>query len=246
MAILLGQRTVICGIFNTVGHLVFLSETYSKFFDLRGSHLKNTLEDLPKANSNSVTIGIAEDFAIIPEKYFLDRALAPYLHEHLGEDYEDNYVYDNLEKPKSRVAYHLDESIKKIATAIYSNAKIINSITASIKLHLEEKNAENALITNLFEDRFEYIGIKENALQMANRYSANTAENYLYFLLLAAKHNGIDTKNVAVQINGESQEIEEIHKIAKQYLTVKDKVDGDNNLPELEKYIVLKAISKCA
>jgi len=246
MAILLGQRKVQCAIFNSVGHLIYLAESYSKFFDLRGDQLKNTLEELPQANSNKVVCGISEEFAIIPEKYFLDRALAPYLHEHLGEDYEDNYVYDNLNEPKARVAYHLNESIEIIVKKVYPSIKIVNSITASIKYFVEEEKLNNTIITNLFEDGFEYIGIKDNSLQMANRYSAETAENYLYFLLTAAKHNEIDVEHANVHIHGSHQEMEQFQALSQKYLNIAPHKNVTADLPAIESYIVLKALSKCA
>lgn len=251
LSILIGKKTIKYALYNEAFNLLDLSFI---------SHNKPVNEDLatildsPLFNSINYAnciIGLVSEFAIIPQEYFDDNKMNGYLAKQLGQNYKAAYSYDILENPNVRIVYKKDNDLTLQLNSFLKNTKVYNSVSPLINSMVANYTNDTAILNNFFEDQFDYICLKQGKLQMANRYSCNTPENYLYYLLNAMQINKVPTNTAKVVLSGIIDETDNHTKLSQSYIPntalLHDKTtSNNNNSVALSKHYNLLALAKCA
>jgi len=197
LSVIIGQQLIQYGVYNHLNELKYFAQQNVGLITNRGDNpydfFKFFSENL---YFNHAVAGIVGEFAVIPEEYFDDSKLSAYLANQLGEDYEVEYSYDILQHPKIRIVYKKDTKLIAALNEHFNEIETFNSITPLIKIATEKNKQPAVVVNSFFEDSFDYICLRDGILQMANRYNAKSAENYLYFLLNAVQHNKLNFSNI--------------------------------------------------
>lgn len=245
LAVLLGKRCIQYAIYNHFNDLKYFANL--SINEQSDSSLLNHFEGelLKKLHFNHTVIGIVEEFAVIPEEYFDDSQLSAYLANQLGKDYKADYSYDVLVHPKVRIVYKKDNQLDDQIKKQFEKCKIYNSITPLIQNAVETYTKSSIVLNHFFEDRFDYICLKDGILQMANRYNAKSPANYGYFLLNALRHNKITLNEVELYFAGifsnDHTNFIKQYKDSVQYFETKEAADF-----EAHKHYNLSVLAKCA
>jgi len=246
LAVLLGKRSVQYAIYNHFNELKYFADFTTK--DQRDQSPLNHFagEIVQNLYFTHTVIGIVEEFAVIPEEYFDDSQLSAYLANQLGKDYKADYSYDVLIHPKVRIVYKKDNQLDDQIKKQFKRCKIYNSITPLIQNTVENYTKSTVVFNHFFEDRFDYICLKDGILQMANRYNARSSANYGYFLLNALRHNKIPLNEAELYFAGifsnDHTNFIKQYKDAVQLVAAK-KEEADF---EAHKHYNLSVLAKCA
>lgn len=245
LAVLLSKPCVQYAIYNHFNELKYFAGL-SLDNQASQSSINHFLEEITQKLYFSHTVfGVVEEFAVIPEEYFDDSQLSTYLANQLGKDYKADYSYDVLVNPKVRIVYKKDNQLDDLIKKQFDRYKVYNSITPIIQNAVESYSKSTVLLNHFFEDRFDYICLKDGILQMANRYNAKSSTNYGYFLMNALRHNKIPLKEAELYFagifNSDHTNFIKQYKETIQYIDYKEEADF-----AAHKHYNLSVLAKCA
>gem|GEM_PF-1794403 len=250
LSILIGNKTIKYAIYNDAFDLLdlsFITNPNSINLDV-SKILESPL--FSSISYQTCIIGLVSEFAVIPQEYFDDNKMQAYLAKQLGQDYKVAYSYDILENPNIRIVYKKDNELTMQLNSFLKNTKVYNSVSPLISNMVANYKTNTAILNNFFEDKFDYICLKQGKLQMANRYKCDTPENYLYYLLNAMQINRASTDNTKVILSGVIDDADYHTKLSQSYIPnialLYDKVNSAANTIALSKHYNLLALAKCA
>jgi len=184
---------------------------------IRGTQLTRFLNALNNfAKYQNIKIATNGIFNIVPNKVFSKENASEYLAEILGETANKN-LFDDLKNVEAKIAYIPDEVVVNSIRTVFPTADFINSATPLIDYTLKNKPGNNFCLISKIADELDIIVLKDNKLQIANRFDGTSKENALYYTLNVLENIEFDPRNTYIYLTGNTSVDGPIGKLMKRY-----------------------------
>lgn len=202
LAILLSGKKAMALVHETVsGKIHEIITEGNDHLAIRGTQLNRFLNGLHNfANYQNVKVAINGNYKIVPNKYF-ENDVKQNLIGLLGENAEQ-YSVDELDNVGAKIAYLQDQNVVNTIKTAFPEASFINAVTPFIDYTIKNKPGASFCLLSKIADELDIIVLKENKLQIVDRYDGNSKENILYYTLNVLQNINFDPRNTYTYLTG--------------------------------------------
>lgn len=163
---------------------------------------------------------ITEKFTLVPAAFFDSTKISDYLKFNQPIASDDLVMNDVLRNAEARNVYAFDSSLEKSLKKISGSVRIRHHLTSLIEKTLsvnKNKSGRRALV-NIQNQRFDLIISEGGKLLLANSFSFQTSEDFIYYLLFACEQLKMNPEDLELEIIGEIETDSALSNLAKKYI----------------------------
>ncbi len=163
---------------------------------------------------------VTEKFTLVPAAFFDSTKISDYLKFNQPISEEDVIVNDVLRNADARNVYAVDSALEKSLRKISSSVRIRHHLSPLIERTLsvnKNKPARRAL-AHVQHQRFDLIISEGGKLVLANSFSFQTGEDFIYFLLFTCEQLKMNPEELELEIVGEIETDSALANFAKKYI----------------------------
>ena len=145
-----------------------------------------------------------EQFAFVPEKYFVTDHLFEYLKFNVTEYHNQIISHDTLKEEQMVNVYIPNASINRILRetyGIFEYEHLTTTLLGVLLMHNPQK--KNAVYAHFDKDAFHLVIFKEGQLAFFNRFAFEEPIDMLYYLLFSLEQFSIDTETTPLYVLGD-------------------------------------------
>lgn len=170
---------------------------------------------------------------LIPSVLFEEEKKSLYLGFNQSFQENSRIVYDELKNTLASNIFYLANPLAEKVKEFWPNAQIkhfssvlIEGLVRNFKNNTDEKT----LFINLRENSFDIVNFRTNKLYYYNNFSFRTKEDFIYFLLSAIEHLGLNPEDVKLVLMGDINKGMNIYEMIYQYIRHYTFIDKNENL----------------
>lgn len=162
----------------------------------------------------------SEKFTFVPAALFDSSAAREYLSFNAPVDSTDIVNNDVLRQADARNVYAFDSKLEKVLLKISPAIRIRHHLSPlAEKVLTSSKNQnEKRIHAHIRQGQFDLIASENGKLLLANVYTYQSPEDFIYFLLFAAEQLKLNPEKFELEISGEVEEKSAITAIANKYV----------------------------
>ncbi len=163
---------------------------------------------------------VTEKFTLVPAAFFDSTKISDYLKFNQPFSEEDVILNDVLRNADARNVYAFDETLEKSIKKISPAARIRHHLSPLIERTLsvnKNKPARRAL-AHVQNQRFDLIISEGGKLVLANSFSFQTGEDFIYYLLFTCEQLKMNPEELELEIVGEIETDSTLTNFAKKYI----------------------------
>ncbi|UNY98657.1 DUF3822 family protein [Zhouia spongiae] len=158
--------------------------------------------------------------SFVPKDIFNDKHLADYLKYNVKILENDFIAYDEL-KTSSMVNVYVP--FTNVNNFIFDSIgefeyKHTASILVENLLHKAPKTLETVMFVNVHKGHFELVVSKNSKLLLYNRFTYQTKEDFIYYILFTAEQLQLNPEHFSLYLLGEIEEDSDLYKTAYTYV----------------------------
>lgn len=158
-------------------------------------------------------------YTLIPEEYFVAEEASTYLKFNTKILKTDIAAHDQLQQQNIVNTYIPYTNITNYFFDKYGEFEFKHSASVFIEAVLSRDSGEGiSIYLNNYSGYFDIVAIKDNQLILANTYSYNTTEDFVYYLLFTAEQLKADPLEFRLFLLGEISEESELFTTAYHYV----------------------------
>jgi hypothetical protein len=168
----------------------------------------------------SVTVIHQNNLAtLVPNKYFNEANVADYLNFNIKTLATDFITFDNIEAINVKNVYVPYVNINNYLFQNFGEFEYKHHISVLIKKLIETTNtAEKTMFVNVSKSSFDVVVLQNKKLLLANSFSFNTKEDFIYYILFVAEQLALNPEEFVLYFTGEIETTSEIYKITYRYI----------------------------
>lgn len=162
----------------------------------------------------------SEKFTLVPAALFDSSAAKEYLAFNAPVENNDTVRNDVLRQADARNVYAFDRRLENVLLKISPSIRLRHHLSPlSEKVLAASKNQnEKRVHAHIRQGQFDVIASENGKLLMANVYTYQSPEDFIYFLLFAAEQLKLNPEKFELEISGEVEEKSAIAAIANKYV----------------------------
>lgn len=162
----------------------------------------------------------SEKFTFVPAALFDSSAAREYLAFNIPLSESDVVRNDILRQADARNVYAIDRKLENALLKISSAIRIRHQLTplAEKTLSGTKNTNEKRIHAHVRQGQFDLIISDNGKLLLANVYTYQSAEDFIYFLLFAAEQLKLNPEKFDLEISGEVETDSALMNIAKKYV----------------------------
>lgn len=163
---------------------------------------------------------VTERFTLVPAAFFDSTRTAEYLRFNHPVSDTDSVLNDVLRNAEARNVYafeaKLERSLKKISSSVRLRHHLSPLIERSLSVN-KNKPGRRAL-AHVQQQRFDLVVSDGGNLLLANTFTYQTSEDFIYYLLFACEQLKMNPEKMELEIVGEVETDSAIASLAKKYV----------------------------
>ena len=163
---------------------------------------------------------VTEKFTLVPAALFDSSKISEYLNFNQPTAGDDLVLNDVLRNAEARNVYAIDSFLEKSLKSISPTIRIRHHISGLIERTLstnKNKNTKRAL-AHIQNNRFDLIISEGGKLLLANCFSFQTSEDFIYYLLFACEQLKMNPEELKLEIVGEVETDSALANLTKKYI----------------------------
>lgn len=159
-------------------------------------------------------------FCMVPQRLFQEAEKATYLGHQSILTNSGNILSDNLPQHQAELIYEADDLSLKHAERYFPSAEKKNLHTVllqAIRSHAATQGSYHLAVLISQKQLFLYAYDRTN-LMLANSYTYRSAQDFLYYVLLAYEQLGIKTDQAPLYLSGRILEDSDIYRLLTRYI----------------------------
>ena len=173
---------------------------------------------LMQTEFESVHLTISNElFSCVPNALYQKEQLTNYLKfstKLLATDFAD---VDDVDEFQLKTVYIPFINVTNFVYDTFGNFTYKHSI--SVLCGVASRSKEHTFVmVNVAANYYELVAIKDGKLQLANRFSYKTKEDFIYYILFAYEQLALDRESIPLHISGTISEDDENFEIAYKYI----------------------------
>jgi hypothetical protein len=162
----------------------------------------------------------SEKFTFVPAALFDSSATREYLSFNVPVESGEVVNNDVLRQADARNVYAIDSRLEKVLLKISSSARIrhhLSPLTDKVLASSKNQN-QTRMHAHVRQGQFDLIASENGKLLLANVYTYQSPEDFIYFLLFAAEQLKLNPEKFELEISGEVEESSALAAIANKYV----------------------------
>jgi hypothetical protein len=163
---------------------------------------------------------ITEKFTLVPSAFFDSTKISDYLKFNQPVSDEDLVMNDVLRNAEARNVYAIESSLEKSLKRISSSVRIRHHLSALIEktLSVNKNKSVRRVLAHVQNQRFDLIISEGGKLLLANSFTFQTSEDFIYYLLFACEQLKMNPEELELEIVGEIETDSALSNLAKKYI----------------------------
>jgi hypothetical protein len=163
---------------------------------------------------------VTERFTLVPSAFFDSTKTSDYLKFNQPVDEDDLVVNDVLRNAEARNVYALDAKLERSLKKISSSVRIRHHLSPLIErtLSVYKNKPSRRALANVQNQRFDLVISEGGKLLLANSFSFQTGEDFIYYLLFACEQLKMNPEELELEITGEIETDSALSNLAKKYI----------------------------
>ena len=162
----------------------------------------------------------SEKFTFVPAALFDSSATNEYLTFNASISESDVVRNDVLRQADARNVYAIDNKLERVLMKISPSIRMrhhLSPLTEKVLAGSKNQN-EKRIHAHIRQGQFDVIASENGKLLLANVYTYQSPEDFIYFLLFAAEQLKLNPEKFELEISGEVEEKSAIAAIANKYV----------------------------
>lgn len=163
---------------------------------------------------------VTERFTLVPAAFFDSTKISDYLKFNHPVSEDDLIVNDVLRNAEARNVYAMDAKLEKSLKKISSSVRIRHHFSPLIErtLSVNKNKAARRALAHVQNQRFDLVISEGGKLLLANSFTFQTSEDFIYYLLFACEQLKMNPEELDLEITGEIETDSALSNIAKKYI----------------------------
>ncbi|PIQ18445.1 MAG: hypothetical protein COW66_06140 [Flavobacteriaceae bacterium CG18_big_fil_WC_8_21_14_2_50_34_36] len=185
--------------------------------------IKKAYETYPKLSENIENISILHEnnlYALVPKSIFQEEAISEYLKFNTKVLPNDYITFDTLDVYDMVTVFVPFTNINNYFFEIYGAFDFYHTSTIFIQKILAEERKENLLKmhVHVFDCRFDVLVTQNKSVQLYNRFTYSTPEDFIYYILFIAEQLNMNPEVFPLYLYGKIKEGDALYTIAYTYI----------------------------
>jgi len=156
---------------------------------------------------------------LVPNQYFDESKLEKYLNFNIKTLATDFITFDNLEQIQAKNVFVPYVNINNYLFQNFGEFDYKHHLSILIEKLIEKSTfTDKRMFVNVNTSTFDIIVLQGKNLVLANSFSFNTKEDFIYYILFTIEQLGLDTEKLQLSLMGGIEEESEIYKIVYVYI----------------------------
>ena len=156
---------------------------------------------------------------LVPNKYFNENNLKSYLNLNIKTLSTDLIAFDDVTLLNAKNVYIPYVNINNYLFQNFGEFEYKHHLTVLIEKLLElEAKKEKIMYVNVSKTSYDIVVLENKNLILANSFSFNTKEDFIYYILFSAEQLSLNTEEFLLYFLGDIEKQSEIYKITYQYI----------------------------
>jgi hypothetical protein len=163
---------------------------------------------------------VTEKFTLVPAAFFDSTKISDYLKFNQPVKESESIINDVLRNTDARNVYAFDSQLEKTLKKISSTIRIRHHLSPLIEKNLsanKNKSGRRAF-AHVQHQRFDLIISEAGKLLLANTFTFQTSEDFIYYLLFACEQLKMNPESLELEITGEIETNSALSAITKKYV----------------------------
>ncbi len=189
-----------------------------------------------------------ETFTLIPEAIFEEGNLSDYLNLNLGDLKNEIERFSTIKNHGCINAYRINSDWIDFFEKQFKNVIFLHSSSVFLNLSSINKQAENELFLNIYNNHFYIAYFIENKLNLLNSFEFKTEPDLIYLMLFLTQELGINQKDAQLIISGNSSYNKSLNEYFPKIKHLDSKLINNPDVPTqiLSKSMISLFSHKCA
>lgn len=163
---------------------------------------------------------VTERFTLVPSAFFDSTKISDYLKFNHPVSEDDVIVNDVLRNAEARNVYAMDAKLEKSLKKISSSVRIRHHFSPLIErtLSVNKNKTSRRALAHVQNQRFDLVISEGGKLLLANSFTFQTSEDFIYYLLFACEQLKMNPEELDLEITGEIETDSALSSIAKKYI----------------------------
>ncbi|TVZ57245.1 uncharacterized protein DUF3822 [Lutibacter sp. Hel_I_33_5] len=170
-------------------------------------------------------------FSLVPNEYFDENNLKEYLQHNIKILANDLLVFDDLKEIEAKNVYVPYVNINNFIFQNFGTFEFKHHLSVLIdKLISNNKSEEKVMYVNVHPKNLDIVVIENNKLILANCFSFETKEDFIYYILFVAEQLKLDTDTIQLILLGDIDTESEIYNSTYDYIRKVDFIENTNSI----------------
>ncbi|MDQ3111466.1 MAG: DUF3822 family protein [Bacteroidota bacterium] len=163
---------------------------------------------------------VSDRFTLVPSAFFDSTKISDYLKFNHPFTEDDVIVNDVLRNADARNVYAMDAKLEKSLKKISSTIRMRQHFSPLIErtLSVNKNKTSRRVLAHVQNQRFDLVITEGGKLLLANSFSFQTGEDFIYYLLFACEQLKMNPEELELEITGEIETDSPLSNLAKKYI----------------------------
>lgn len=178
-------------------------------------------DTLLKSNFNKAALAINNSKStLVPNRFFDESQIETYLGKLVDLSQNDVLLINDLPHLDAKNIFALDKGLKTIIEGYFPNAQILHASTLLISgaKELSKHRSGHQVYLNVYDSSLQIVLMEDQELLFCNSYEFKTADDFIYFTLLAFDQFKLKPEAIPLYLSGQITDDSSIYKLMYRYI----------------------------